>query len=128
MPDELEVVAVDLHDKDEVDKAPRAPVSPACGIKNRSNAVCIFLGAKNLGLPQAFNVKRRAGPPASVLDPILKQVCLKGVRHLKNCKFTKLAAAVEGTRKIWPAEVDRRAALPQSGVIVGHEAAVPRGG
>ena len=32
--------------------------------------------------------------------------CLKVVRHLKNCKFTKLADAVEGTRNIWPAEAD----------------------
>ncbi len=32
--------------------------------------------------------------------------CLKVVRHLKNCKFTKLADAVEGTRNIWPVEVD----------------------
>ncbi len=31
------------------------------------------------------------------------------VRHLKNRKFTKLADAVEGTRNIWPAEVDLKA-------------------
>ncbi len=29
--------------------------------------------------------------------------CLKVVRHLKNCKFTTLADAVEGTRTIWRA-------------------------
>ncbi len=79
MPDDLEILAVDFQKHDDVDKAPpRAPVSPACEIKNRSNAVRIFLGAKNLGLPQALNVKRPAGPPVSVLDPALNQVRLKG--------------------------------------------------
>ena len=34
--------------------------------------------------------------------------CLKVVRHLKNCKFTKLADAHERTRNIWPAEVDEQ--------------------
>ena len=34
--------------------------------------------------------------------------CLKVVRHLKNCKFTKLSDAVEGTQNIWPAEVDEQ--------------------
>ncbi len=41
--------------------------------------------------------------------------CLKVVRQLKNCKLTKLADAVEGTRNILQAKVDPRAALPQSG-------------
>ncbi len=32
--------------------------------------------------------------------------CLKVVLHLKNGKFTKLADAVEGTRRTWAAEVN----------------------
>ncbi len=32
--------------------------------------------------------------------------CLKVFRHLKNCMFTTLADAVEGTRRTWAAEVN----------------------
>ncbi len=33
-----------------------------------------------------------------------------------NCKFTKLADAVEGTRNIWPAEVDEQVEARMLGV------------
>ena len=49
--------------------------------------------------------------------------CLKVVRHLKNCKFTKLADAVEGTRNIWPAEVDEQVVS-----VSGHKSAESRWG
>ncbi len=80
-------------------RKPRMPPSP------RASSQAIEAPIRALGQPP-----KKAGPRLRETRPVgsggFRRGCLKVVRHLENCKFTKLADAVEGTRNIWPAGVD----------------------